>query len=349
MRWFVFILVIGGGFFLTEGMYWLAILLTGLAVLTVILSRLLFFKKHKRLFRVCMISLVLTTAVFAQGLFFKVVWIPSSSMEETLLPGDNVLISRKRPRGIPDIQRNEVVVFRHHLAGQGQRFFIKRCIGLPGDTLVIRDGQVSINGKELAEPVLSKKLYRVWSGNPDQIDGIAGSRGVNIWRRYFKGKKVESVSMILTGKQKLILGKAAGIDSVRADISRNDPTQWVEPKDKLFKWTIDNFGPLVIPRKGLQIPLNRRNFLLYRRTIEQLESGKPEEKKGSYHQEGQQTETYTFLRNYYFMMGDNRSLSNDSRYWGLVPEEEIIGKAGLIIFSSDSAGFRWNRLLKEIH
>lgn len=348
MRWFVFILVIGGGFFLAESMYWPALLLAGLAVLTVILSRLMVFKKHKRLFRACIISSVLTIAVFAQGLFFKVVWIPSSSMEETLLPGDNVLISRKRTRGGPDIQRNEVVVFRHHLEGEDQSFYIKRCIGLPGDTLVIRDGQVSINGKEPAEPVLIKKLYRVWSGNPDQIDGIAGSRGMSVWRRYFKGKTIESVSMILTDEQKKTIEKAAGIDSVRADISLNDPTQWVEPKDKLFKWTIDNFGPLVIPRKGLKIPLNRRNFLLYKRTIEQLESGKPEEKKGRYYLEGQQTETYTFHRNYYFMMGDNRSLSNDSRYWGFVPEEEIIGKASLIIFSSDSAGFRWNRFLRTI-
>lgn len=304
-------------------------------------------RRYKWLLNTIVVFSVFVLLVLALHRFVKVVWIPSSSMEETLLPGDNVLIN-KRPRGFPVVQRNEVVVFRHHLEGEDQSFFIKRCIGVPGDTLVIRDGQVSINGKEPAEPVLIKKLYRVWSDNPDQIDGIAGSRGVSIWRRYFKGKTVESVSMILTGKQKLIIGKAAGIDSVRADISLNDPTQWVEPKDKLFKWTIDNFGPLVIPRKGLKIPLNRRNFLLYKRTIEQLESGKPEEKKGRYYLEGQQTETYTFHRNYYFMMGDNRSLSNDSRYWGFVPEEEIIGKASLIIFSSDSTGFRWNRFLRTI-
>ncbi|MEL7587104.1 MAG: signal peptidase I [Prolixibacteraceae bacterium] len=298
--------------------------------------------------RIILFLIVLIAAVTAFHLFVKVVWIPSGSMEETLLPGDYVLVT-KQPGRLPDLRRNEVVVFTRHLEGTGRSFFIKRCVGLPGDTLVIREGQVRINGKALAEPVLSKRLYRVWCDNPDQIANIAGSRGIEIWRRYFKGKTTESVSMILTAGQRSAIEKAAGIDSVRADIGTNDPEQWVEPRDKLFKWTADNFGPLVIPRKGLQIPLNRRNFLLYKRTIEQLESRQIEMRKGRCYMDEEPSETYTFRRNYYFMMGDNRNLSDDSRYRGFVPEEEIIGKARLIIFSSDSTGFRWNRLLKEIH
>ncbi len=135
---------------------------------------------------------------------------------------------------------------------------------------------------------------------------------VGDWRRYLKGRKIESVSMILTDQQKSLIGKAAGIDSVRADISGNEPEDWVEPKDKQFKWTPDNFGPLVIPHKGLQIVLNHRNFLLYRRTIEELESGKPEEKKGHYYLDGKKTDTYTFGEITIYD-GDNRADSNDSR------------------------------------
>lgn len=297
--------------------------------------------------RIILLLIVLILAITVFHLFVKVVWIPSGSMEETLLPGDYVLVT-KQPGRLPDLRRNEVVVFTRHLEGTGRSFFIKRCVGLPGDTLVIREGQVRINGKALAEPVLSKRLYRVWCDNPDQIANIAGSRGIEIWRRYFKGKTTESVSMILTAGQRSAIEKAAGIDSVRADIGTNDPEQWVEPRDKLFKWTADNFGPLVIPRKGLQIPLNRRNFLLYKRTIEQLESRQIEMRKGRCYMDEEPSETYTFRRNYYFMMGDNRNLSDDSRYRGFVPEEEIIGKARLIIFSSDSTGFRWNRVLRVI-
>lgn len=313
----------------------------------VVLSRLHFIRKHKWLFRFIVVSLFLGILTALYGLIFKIVWIPSGSMEDTLIPGDKVLIS-KYSAGYPVVRRNEVVVFKHHLEGEDRRFFIKRCIGLPGDTLVIRDGQVSINGKALAEPVLSKRLYRVWCDNPDQIGHLAGSRGIAVWRRYFKGKTTESVSMILTDQQKSLIGKAAGIDSVRADIAPNDPAQWVEPKDKLFKWTADNFGPLIIPRKGFQIALNRTNFLLYRRTIEELESRQIEMRKGRCYLDEELSETYTFGQNYYFMMGDNRSLSDDSRNRGFVPEEEIIGKAELIIFSGDSTGFRWNRLLKTI-
>jgi signal peptidase I len=96
------------------------------------------------------------------------------------------------------------------------------------------------------------------------------------------------------------------------------------------------------------IKLNCRNFLLYGRTINRLEKIKLEERDGLYYLNGEPATQYIFRNNYYFMLGDNRHYSNDSRYWGLVPEENVVGKTGLILFNCRDGKFRWDRLLMQI-
>ena len=123
---------------------------------------------------------------------------------------------------------------------------------------------------------------------------------------------------------------------------------------KYFHWNVDNFGPIVIPAKGSVLQLNDSTIYLYKRIIEIYEGHKLEIKDGKFFINEEETNTYTCKMNYYWMMGDNRHKSQDSRYWGFVPEDHIVGKAWFIWMSLDNNAdlfhkIRWNRLFTNIH
>jgi signal peptidase I len=221
-------------------------------------------------------------------------------------------------------------------------------MALPGDTFEINDGNVRINGNYITEQINVKKKYLVWSKHPDDFYKIADSLGLSNSGMYLSSPGKNPIEMLLSTELERILAEKGMIDSIKVNTVTNDSVHRVYPKADPFSWTIDTYGPLLIPYKGMVISLNYENVSLYERTITKLEKVQLEEKNGGYYIDGSLKRYYVFKRNYYFMMGDNRHGSMDSRFWGFIPEENIVGKATLVLFNSRFGNFNRERLFIRI-
>ena len=225
--------------------------------------------------------------------------------------------------------------------------YIKRCVAIAGDTVSIKEGNLFINDKPAFVPPFSATDYRVTSNrvlSEDELREAGISLNFDEQSPDFDIAGTNMYRINLTASEVEILKKIQGVVSVTKEIA---DISSVFPYDSKFSWTIDNFGPLWIPAKGATIQLTPQNVTLYKRIIFVYERNKWEERDGKIFINGQEATTYTFKMNYYWMMGDNRHRSQDSRYWGFVPEDHVVGSAWLIWMSYDQ-GIRWNRLFKTI-
>ena len=223
--------------------------------------------------------------------------------------------------------------------------YIKRCVGLPGDSLEVRNGKVWVNGEPLeAIPGLQYNYVVQTSAHFTQyaIDNL----GIREYSGYGSG-----YYMNLTDE---LAEKVRGLSNVisvnRYIYTPNDEVfpQWGAPR-----WSQDNYGPIWIPKKGDTVQLTAENLPLFRRIIEAYEGHTLEERDGRIVIDGKEATEYTFAMNYYWMMGDNRHNSADSRFWGFVPEDHIVGKASFVWLSLDAeksfpANIRWERLFRKV-
>ena len=225
--------------------------------------------------------------------------------------------------------------------------YIKRCVAIGGDVLEIKDGVLFINGKPAFVAPTSSTDYYVYTKNKVLTEEELRDAGIKLNRDEsspdFSTGGGNAYRINLTLSELEILKKIPGVESIQREIV-NDP---VFPYDPQFNWSIDNFGPLWVPQKGKSIELNSKNIALYKRVIQVYEGNTWEERDGKVFINGQPATSYTFKMNYYWMMGDNRHRSQDSRYWGFVPEDHIVGEAGFIWMSTEN-GIRWNRIFKVI-
>ena len=236
--------------------------------------------------------------------------------------------------------------------------YVKRCVASAGDTLEIRNGQVYVNGTaQTVWPGVQNSYTVVTNGqriNPVILDDL----GINIRELGFSQSLPGYPGMPLTAEMLEKVRKLPSVESVTQNIDvypADYPDSWMTifPFTPDYHWTRDNFGPLWIPSAGTTVELTLENLPLYERIITAYEGNSLEVVDAEIFINGEKAQSYTFAQDYYFMMGDNRHNSLDSRYWGFVPEDHIVGKPALIWLSIDGnksfpKNIRWRRFLKFV-
>ncbi|HVS94994.1 MAG TPA: S26 family signal peptidase [Puia sp.] len=228
-----------------------------------------------------------------------------------------------------------------------QENYIKRCVAIAGDTLQIRNQEVFINGTKQELPPESETYYTVETkGQPLDEDAMKNEYNVDINNpdEVRPTGSPNQFDMLLTWDAHNKMVKSGLARSIVADI---DSQQSVWPYSPALPWSRDNYGPIWIPAKGATLTLTPLNYPIYERAIRVYEHNDFELRDGKFWLNGQPVTQYTFRMNYYWMMGDNRHGSQDSRYWGFVPEDHVVGEAALI-WMSWNHGIRWSRLFKKI-
>ena len=236
--------------------------------------------------------------------------------------------------------------------------YVKRCVASAGDTLEIRDGQVYVNGTAQTVWPGVQNSYRVVTNGQRINPVILDDLGINIRELGFSQTLPGYPNMPLTAEMLEKVKKLPSVVSVTQNIDvcpADYPDSWMTifPFSPAYEWTRDNFGPLWIPSAGAAVELTLDNLPLYERIITAYEGNSLEVVGEDIFINGEKAQSYTFAQDYYFMMGDNRHNSLDSRYWGFVPEDHIVGKPALIWLSIDGnksfpKNIRWRRFFKFV-
>ena len=339
------------------------------------------------------ILLAFITIVLVRAFLFEAVTISSASMEKSLLTGDYILVSKLAygPRlpntllslpfthqrfpftentnsyldwikipytrlfGSCNIKHNDIVIFNYPMEDEHpvdhRTYYVKRCVAVAGDTLEVREGQVYVNNKYSDVPDKLQFNYKVLANvdtvNSDSLTRLGITEG---GRMHNKGEYWFTLNIENVDKLK----KMDHITSVEPLLEKKGSySDYMFPENEHFLWNVDFFGPIYVPKTGDSVKLDIESLPLYQRIISIYEKNNLRINKDSIFINNKYSTSYTFKMNYFFMMGDNRHNSADSRFWGFVPEDHIVGKTLFVLLSIDKSDtgskIRWDRWFKGVH
>lgn len=299
---------------------------------------------------------------------------------------DRIQRSYKRYTGFGDVERGDIVVFNYpqgdtillkepqenyyrYERRYGREFiesqseiiahpvdkrdnYIKRAVAIHGDEIEVRRGVVYINGIEEEDIKNRQYNYTIHTNSPISLKSIESMNLVNGEDIYSNNNNtIYQASLTLENAEKM--RKLNGVTSVERIVYEEPDVDIFPYNIHNYNWSVDNFGPLRIPQKGETVQLTIENLPLYHRIINVYEENEVEVKNGQIYINSEKADSYTFNMDYYFMMGDNRHNSLDSRYWGFVPEDHIVGKPSFIWLSLDKnksfpSNIRFDRMFRSI-
>ncbi len=355
-------------FLIFINLYWLAILIAIAYLIYLGVSN--FYnrmrdKKWKNIFFVptyfiCIFLLAICTRIF----LVEICTVPSGSMEDTIHVGDHILInkltygprmprhlidipwlhafyfiikgpvayaatkeeienrSHRRLGGYSNIKHGDIIIFKSE---NSDNLLIKRCVALAGDIISIKNGYLYVNGKRTPPPEESKMPFHIFFDKKSNFLNDLGHRS-----RQFQRAR-DSIEVTLSQDELDSVKNITGVEKIKPAVIYPDTMRNIWPKIKTGMWSIDTYGPLYIPRKNDKFPSSKATVSTYFPTPGDLRLSE---------------QINIVPNNYYFVMGDNRHGSMDSRFWGLVPENNIKGKGSLILFSRSKREPFYERLLK---
>ncbi|MDA3891262.1 MAG: signal peptidase I [Salinivirgaceae bacterium] len=325
--------------------------------------------------------LALIFGLLIKGLVLESFIMMSSKMEKTILKGDYIFVEKisngarlpitpfslpffpkvyndvvqflaYRIPGIKSISSNDLLVFnnpdRADLPIDKKEVLLKRCIGVPGDTIQLTDKKVFVNHKLFSEPDNLQFNFRLVTNETELDQPFLDKYSIN------EGGKVSDIGIYEFPVEIKLLKELREENNLRYVRDLKDfpgeSSRDVFPKTKNFTYTKDFFGSVEVPRKGQILNLSLQNFDLYKTLISRHEGNSIKIQDGDIYINEIKTSEYKVKFNYYFVLDDNRDNANDSRYWGFLPENHIIGKASLIWFSYDKKNgmVRWDRCFNKI-
>ena len=340
------------------------------------------FRKKFWLYVISSLLVLVVVAISMRVFMFDVFDIPSNSMENTLLVGDKIIVSKlnygprlpkspfeiswvnlfvymnkearaaidstwwdyKRLNGFTKVKRNDVVIFNH--PDDYKHFYVKRCVGLPGEVIEIKNGIVFTNNVKNSSVAKIKNTYKVWCKNKLLL--TKALHNIKLNENVIRRNNNSQSTLFLTHQEYESLKKNKIIDSIKIlDYPIKINTDKFFKNDSILIST--NFwGPMEIPQKGKDTKITKENYCFFHKILKKHEGIDLQQNGNYFYVDGVKANSYKFKQNYYFMLGDNRHNSVDSRYWGVVPEENIIGKAVMVMYSSNDNRINWTRLLKPV-